>query len=278
MNDSECVQFLQWALPHMHMRWPGFRKVRGQVCKRLQRRIEQLHLDNLQTYRSYLDEHVEEWPELDKLCQITISRFYRDKMVFAFLEEQVFPRLLHTIEQRQETELRIWCAGSGAGEEPYTLALLWAMQFQSRFPAIRLSIIGTEINPEMIKRARSACYPYSAIKNMAPAWREAAFKKHNDQFCLRPDYQSNIEFRCQDLRQESPANEKEPLFHLICCRNLAFTYYDTSLQKEIAQRIHASLDNGGVLMIGVHEELPPECEGFKMWSKRLGIYLRANPD
>ncbi len=278
MNDSECVQFLQWALPHIHMRWPGFRKVRNQVCKRLQRRLEQLQLEDLHSYRNYFDEHVDEWPELDKLCQITISRFYRDKMVFAFLEQQVFPRLLHTIEQRQETELRIWCAGSGAGEEPYTLALLWSMLFQSRFSAIRLSIVGTEINPAMIKRARRACYPYSAIKNLPLTWREEAFRKRDDQFCLRPDYQSNIEFRCQDLRQESPAYGEEPLFHLICCRNLAFTYYDMSLQQEIAQRIHASLDNGGVLMIGVHEELPPECTGFTIWSKRLGIYLRENCD
>ena len=45
MQDDECVQFLQWAVPQLHMRWPGFRKVRRQVCKRLQRRINQLGLD-----------------------------------------------------------------------------------------------------------------------------------------------------------------------------------------------------------------------------------------
>lgn len=276
MNDSGCVQFLQWALPHMHMRWAGFRKVRNQVCKRLQRRIDQLQLKDLHAYRSYFDEHVEEWPELDKLCQITISRFYRDKMVFAFLEEQVFPKLLQTIKQRQETELRIWCAGSGAGEEPYTLALLWVMLFQSQYPAIKLSIVGTEINPEMIKRAQRACYPYSAIKNLPATWREAAFEESDDQFCLCAEYQRNIEFRCQDLRQKSATNEDKSQFHLICCRNLAFTYFDEPVQEEIIKRLHDSLVDGGVLMIGVHEEPPSDCSIFKALSKRLGIYQKAD--
>jgi len=44
MKDSECVEFLQWALPRLRMRWAGFRKVRGQVCKRLQQRIGELGL------------------------------------------------------------------------------------------------------------------------------------------------------------------------------------------------------------------------------------------
>jgi len=278
MKDSECVQFLQWALPHMHMRWPGFRKVRNQVCKRLQQRIKLLQLEDLPNYRGYLDAHIEEWAELDKSCQITISRFYRDKMVFTFVEEQVFPRLLHTIEQQQESELRIWCAGSAAGEEAYTLSLIWALQMQSHYPDIKLSIVGTEINPAMIIRAHRACYPESAIKNLSPAWREVAFNNQNDQFCLRPEYQSNIEFRCQDLRLEAPVTRDKKLFHLICCRNLAFTYFDTSQQQEIVRRIHANLENDGVLIVGVHEEIPPECTTFTICSKGMGIYLRTSPD
>ena len=37
MKDSDCVTFLQWALPRLHFRWPGFRKVRRQVCRRISR-------------------------------------------------------------------------------------------------------------------------------------------------------------------------------------------------------------------------------------------------
>jgi chemotaxis protein methyltransferase CheR len=35
MSDQECVEFLQWALPQLGLRWPGFRKVRRQARKGL---------------------------------------------------------------------------------------------------------------------------------------------------------------------------------------------------------------------------------------------------
>ena len=91
MKDPECVEFLQWSLPRLHMRWPGFRKVHKQVCKKLQQRMNYLNFDSILDYRYFIEQHPDELYELDKLCRITISRFYRDKMVFEFLEQQVFP-------------------------------------------------------------------------------------------------------------------------------------------------------------------------------------------
>lgn len=275
MKDEACVNFLQWCLPHLHMRWPGFRKVRNQVCKRLQHRLYQLELEDLQKYQQHLKKYPDEWLELDKLCQITISRFYRDKIVFSFLEETVFPRLLNILKQRQENVLRIWCAGSGAGEEPFTLAIVWTDLYESRYPDISLSVVGSEINPDQIKRANRACYPYSAIKNLPPALQVTAFIKENDQYCLRPKYQHSVSFHCQDIRQLSSFDYNQP-YHLICCRNLAFTYYDIPLQRKILKQFHLRLVDGGFLLIGVHEKLPNDSNEFNPISERLGIYLKSN--
>ncbi|MCH8155613.1 MAG: hypothetical protein IH786_10185 [Proteobacteria bacterium] len=38
MPDRDCVGFLQWCLPRLGLRWPGYRKVRRTVCKRVGRR------------------------------------------------------------------------------------------------------------------------------------------------------------------------------------------------------------------------------------------------
>jgi chemotaxis protein methyltransferase CheR len=274
MNDMECVRFLQWALPKLHMRWTGFRRVRGQVCKRLQRRLEQLQLDNLITYCEFLNRHDNEWETLDGLCQITISRFYRDKMVFAFLKQEVFPHLIKLITEHQETELRIWSVGCGAGEEPYTLALLWALHFQPHFPTIKANILGTDINPAMLERATKACYPYSAVKNLPPEWRQIAFKQKGEDFYLYPEHKAMVEFQCEDVRQASTEHLQRLPIHLICCRNLAFTYFDEALQNDIAARLYAELADGGVLMIGVHEALPAGVGGFYPWNSRLGIYRK----
>ncbi len=93
MTDRECVEFLQWALPMMRMHWPGFRKVRGQVCKRISRRIGTLGLPNVAGYQTYLGVNPDEWRTLASLCRITISRFYRDRGVFDYIGNVVLPRL-----------------------------------------------------------------------------------------------------------------------------------------------------------------------------------------
>jgi chemotaxis protein methyltransferase CheR len=42
LTDRQCVEFLQWALPQLGLRWAGFHKVRGQVRKRIVRRLHEL--------------------------------------------------------------------------------------------------------------------------------------------------------------------------------------------------------------------------------------------
>jgi hypothetical protein len=44
--------------------------------------------------RSHLERHPEEWQELDALTNITISRFYCDRGVFAFIQSEVLPALV----------------------------------------------------------------------------------------------------------------------------------------------------------------------------------------
>jgi chemotaxis protein methyltransferase CheR len=49
------------------MRWSGFRKVRAQVCKRIERRIRQLNIDGALAYRAYLEEHAASYSSIKAL-------------------------------------------------------------------------------------------------------------------------------------------------------------------------------------------------------------------
>ena len=104
------------------MRWPGFKKVRGQVCKRLSRRLDELKLTDLKSYRMYLQDNPLEWHILDSLCRITISRFYRDKGIYDSLCSQVFPELIERSVRQEDNAFTCWCIGSASGEEPYTIS------------------------------------------------------------------------------------------------------------------------------------------------------------
>jgi chemotaxis protein methyltransferase CheR len=145
-EDPLWTAFLQWALPQLRMRWSGFRKVRTQVRKRVHRRLQSLQLVGPDDYRDYLQQYPEEWRVLDTLCRITISRFCRDKGIYGLLADRIIPGLVEKIRREGNRRLHIWSAGCGSGEEPYSLAIQWAMQLQQRCPDITLRILATDID------------------------------------------------------------------------------------------------------------------------------------
>ena len=119
----------------------------------------------------------------------------------------------------------------------------------------------------MIARAHTACYPFSSVKNLPQSWRVSAFNQSEALYCLKTEYCGSVEFSLHDIR----SNVLNGPFDLILCRNLAFTYFEYTQQKEILARLQNALQPGGVLVIGAHESLP-SIEGLTVWPERLGIY------
>jgi chemotaxis protein methyltransferase CheR len=245
MTDRACVEFLRWALPPMGLRWEGFRKVRRQVCRRLRRRLDALGLADLPDYRAYLQEHPDEWAELARLTPITISRFYRDRSVFAALENEVLPALMAPGDR-----LRAWSAGCASGEEAYTLALI----------SPDAEIVATDVHPTMLARARAAEYEPSSLKELPEAYRARGFDARDGRLVVRPEVRRSVSVCEHDLDDEPPAGP----FDLVLCRNVAFTYFAPERQRAVLARLRRALRPGGALVIGLHEQLP-EPAGFESW-------------
>jgi chemotaxis protein methyltransferase CheR len=253
MTDRECVELLQWAAPRLRLRWEGFRRVRGQVCKRIGRRVKALGLEGAAAYRSRLEADEAEWAVLDSLCRVTISRFYRDHGVFDVLREELLPALLREARARGESVFRVWSAGCASGEEPYTVAVLFRLGLAPAFPELRLELLATDADDALLGRARRGCYPPGTLRELPPEWAARAFTVTAEgEQCLVPELREDITFRCADLRSEVPAGP----FHLVLCRNVAFTYFAPPLQREVLARLLERLVPGGLLVIGAHESLP----------------------
>jgi len=265
------VDFLQWALPRLALRWPGFRKVRRQVIKRVARRITELQLSNLDDYRRYLETHGQEWVWLDGFCRITISRFYRDRRVFDALARDGLPELIRLCRTRHERRFRSWSAGCGAGEEAYTLALIWMRQIAPRIPDISFTLTATDADPAQIERARRGCYPPSSLRELPSPWFDLAFTAAQGRYCIKPEYRRPISWAVQDLRKTLPDGP----FDLILCRNLAFTYFSAGLQRETLRHLETRLSAGGLLVIGAHESLPEMPLEWHAWRPGLSIYRKG---
>lgn len=272
MTHLDCTDFLQWSLPKLRMRWQGFRKVRGQVCKRISARLRELELPDFEAYRSYLEDNNDEWPVLDSLCRVTISRFYRDREVFRYLEGEVIPKLSEAALFQGHDELRCWSVGCASGEEPYTLALLWDLAVSRLFPSLNIRIVATDADRAVIERAEEGCYAPHSLRGLPPAWTTRAFERKGSLFCITAGAREKVAFAAQDVRTQTPHG----LFHIILCRNLVFTYFDEALQRELLARLRDKLYESGALIIGIKESLPPGFAGFTPWPGSRGVYRKES--
>lgn len=272
MEDAECVEFLQWALPRLRLRWRGFRRVRRQVCRRLAARLQELGLTDLAAYRSYLDSHPGEWAALGLLSRATISRFYRDRHLFEALEEDVLPTLARAAAGEGRKTLRAWSAGCASGEEPYSLAIAWRFGVAPSFPSLELRILATDVDEAVLERARRARYEAATVREVPPERLREAFTEEDGAFSLRPELIRDVSFARHDLRAGTPGG----FFDLVLCRNLAFTYYEEALQREVCDALAVCLRIGGALVVGAHEALPAAAGSFEPWSR--GIYRRVRRD
>ena len=252
MSDHELIGFLQWCLPKLQLRWPGFRKVRRTIRKRLTRRIRELGLAGLADYRNTLAADPAEWSFLDKICRIPISRFYRDRSIYNMLTNQVLPDCAARARTRSDCKISILSAGCASGEEPYSVSLVWHLRVAEKFPDCTIDILAVDVDDLMISRAHAACYSSSALKDLPHDLVELGFEQKHGVHCLKDRFRKCVHFLNCDLRRSVPDGP----FDLVLCRNTAFTYFDKTTQALVSSKLAAALRIGGYLVTGAHEVLP----------------------
>ena len=241
--------------------WNGFRKVRKGVKKRVRRHMQAVGCTGMDAYLDLLRQHSEARAECQRCLTVTISRFFRDRMLWDHLHARVLPGLI----KRYNKRLRIWSAGCSTGEEPYTLAMVWEHLAASLPSPPTLEILATDAEPGCVLRAETGRYPRSSFREMPEDFRERWFHKmHGGRWWQIEAYlRAHVRWRVHQLLEDPPKRR----FQLIFLRNNLLTYYQGPAVTAAMERITASLTKGGVLVLGSHEQPP-----------RLSIALARDPD
>lgn len=254
MNSDTDIAFLKWALPKMGYQWDGFRKPRRQVLKRVCNRMKSLGLrGGYNEYKTYLENHPEEWHHLDRLCYVTISKFFRDRKLWDYIRDHLLPKLLGN---RGFGTIEIWSAGCCNGEEPYSIAIIADMVLKRQPLAQSISILATDRYSDMIERAQEGSYPAGALKELTTDEIEAYFTKPGNgekEYKINQKIIRTVELERRDIRKSIP----DRLFDLVFCRNLVFTYFTDKRQEQFLQQLKPHLKPGSHLIIGSNETLPP---------------------
>lgn len=179
--------------------------------------------------------------------------FFRDQSVFRTLEYEVLPPLLAARRSRDK-RLRLWSAGCCSGEEAYSLAILLHRLIPD-FTDWDISVLGTDIHPKFLERARLAAYRDWSFRNV-PEWiRQRYFTVDGKgRYLLHGEIARRVRFATLNLVDETfpwAGNGIEEV-DILLCRNVLM-YFSPARATQVAGRLLRALAGDGWLVVGQAE-------------------------
>ncbi len=251
MDDDQ----LRRLLAYLDYSWSGYRKVRKGIKKRIHRHMQQLNCRNISAYLRVLEQHPDRKQECELLMTVSISRFFRDRKFWQMLEKSWLPAII----AENPSEINVWSAGCGCGQEPYSFKVIWERLKQHSESMPQLKLVATDKNPQYLENAMGGIYSLGSLKEVDPGDRAAHFDRligAKNQFVIKDELKSDICWKIHDLNNKPPGRD----FVIIFMRNNILTYYRPQQQKTTVNRILRCLRAGGLFIIGCHEALPFETD------------------
>ena len=151
--------------------------------------------------------------------------FYRE---YGQIEELV--ALVH-----QHTKpIKILCAPSSTGEEPYSIAIAL---LESGIQASDFSILGIDINADTIELAKAGVYNQRNVRNLSPNIINKYFVENTKQYILKESVKSLVSFEVHNLFEKEIT--KIGKFDFVFSRNMLI-YFDKETKRR-AKNILESL-------------------------------------
>lgn len=179
--------------------------------------------------------------------------FFRDKKVFQTLREQILSRRFDGVTDKSE-KLNFWSAGCCTGEEPYSLAIL-IDQLMSMGNRFQVKIIGTDINPVFIQKAKDGVYTRWSFRETPDTIMDRYFfRKEKNRFEILPRIKKMVEFSQLNLAQKMEVfpDAKVGAMDVIFCRNVLM-YFSPEMRAVVINRFARSLKDGGWLILSPSE-------------------------
>jgi chemotaxis protein methyltransferase CheR len=192
--------------------------------------------------------------------------FFRDKIPFDHLRETVLPELLQARANRRS--LRIWCAASSSGQEPYSIAMC-LKEFASTLMGWRVEILATDLSQGVLDKSRAGIFSQFEVQRGLPIQMLVKhFTQVGELWQLNADIRAMVQHRQLNLLQDF---SHLGTFDVIFCRNVLI-YFDQNTKVGIFDRLARMLEADGVLALGAAESVVGITDAFKPHPDRRGLY------
>ncbi len=191
---------------------------------------------------------------LDSL-RIAFSEFFRNQLTFAYLEQIILPALIERKKKEKENEIRIWSAACAAGQEAYSMAIIFDEIMENAKANITCRIFATDANPAELTAVQKGIYQMSSLGKVTLKRIKTYFTQKGENFTIAPELREYIDvsnFDLLDSQGVCPPVSIYGNFDIVLCSNLLF-YYKPEYQKQIIEKIGHCLATGGYLVTGETE-------------------------
>jgi len=219
--------------------FPSGRRASAELGMR--RALERAGYDDPDRYRAAVARDHALFDDLVAELVVGETYFFREPHQFAVLRNTILPALRRLADGRP---IRAWSAGCASGEEAYSLA----MTFVTEGLADRSHVLATDVSRAALGRARQGVYTNWSLRDGSDSARPY-LRKVGRGYRVTDEIRRLVTFEHLNL-----ALDVYPSFvngtwgvDLIFCRNVLI-YFDRETVSAVAQRLFASLAEGGWLV------------------------------
>ena len=230
---------------------------------RIAKRLRSLGLSGPEEYLRIIeiDRDLNELAHLIDAISTNVTHFFRENGHFQMLQG-VFSQW----REERRKKVRVWCAASSSGEEPYSIAITAAEYLDLNVTDFRL--LATDICTPVLHHAARGFYEPKRVDKIESALLKKYFKQGKVDgelgWQVAPSVRELVVFKRLNL-SNFPYPLKNQL-DIIFCRNVMI-YFDLELRTKIVEEFSRLLCPRGLLFIGHSESLTEIKSKFE----RIGV-------
>ncbi|ONF97019.1 CheR family methyltransferase [Sphingomonas jeddahensis] len=264
--DPEFEALLRYIQESRGLDFRGYK--RTSLRRRITLRMEAVGAEDFSAYRSRLEAQPGEFENLLNTVLINVTSFFRDGEAWDVLRDHVIPSILgHGDSDRP---IRVWSVGCASGEEPYSIAMLFAEAMGTKDFCRRVKIYATDLDEEALRTARVATYAPRDVEGVPPELLEKYFERTNNHYVFERELRKCVIFGQHNVVHDAPISRID----LLTCRNLLI-YLEAETQSVVLPRLHYALTRDGYLFLGKAETQLARSSLFRPVEMKHRIFAKV---
>ncbi len=240
------------------------------VSRRLTPRLRSLNMENVGEYIKLLEQNnTNELETLINLITTNYTTFFREPHHFDYMRSTVLADIM--ARNARTKKLRIWCAASSTGEEPYSIAMT-VLETAPELATWDVKILATDIDTKVLETASAGIYDHQQKKldklggNRLEKWFTRGKANAKGKFKIKDELKNILSFKQLNLLQ--PNWPMKGMFDIIFCRNV-FIYFDKATQAKIMRRFSEHQTNDSILFVGHSENVSNMTNAYELMKKTI---------